>query len=145
MAQNKKKAKAKAKAKPAPKKKIVKKAVKTAKAVAKRPAPSAKPVKAAKINFSLIPLDDRVLVAAEGPSETTAGGIIIPGNAAQRPNRGRVLAAGRGKRNKKGQVRPLDVNVGDMVLYPEFSGTAITLNGEEFLILREEEVLGVTK
>lgn len=93
----------------------------------------------------LAPLDDRILVSTEGPSETTAGGIIIPGTVSERPNRGRVLAKGPGKRLKKGQLRPLDVSVGDVVLYPEFAGTQVTLDGQELLILREEEVLGISE
>ncbi|MGE0526961.1 MAG: co-chaperone GroES [Bdellovibrionales bacterium] len=91
----------------------------------------------------ITPLEDRLIVRMEGVSETTAGGIIIPGTVHERPHRGEVLAIGRGRRNKKGQVRPLDVNVGDHVLFPEFAGTKLALEGEEVLILREEEVLGI--
>lgn len=93
----------------------------------------------------LRPLDDRLLVEPEGASDKTAGGIIIPGTAQQRPYRGKVLAKGPGKRNKKGQIRPLDVGVGDLVLYPEFAGTQVTLDGADFVLLREEEVLGITE
>jgi chaperonin GroES len=60
-----------------------------------------------------------------------------------RPNRGTVLAKGRGRRGKKGVLRPLDVNVGDQVLFPDFAGTKIQIDGEEFLILREEDLLGI--
>lgn len=89
------------------------------------------------------PIDDRVLIAVEAASETTAGGIIIPGNVDSRPNRGLILAKGPGRKSKKGKIRPLDVNVGDRVLFPEFAGTKIEIGGEDFLILREEELLGI--
>lgn len=89
------------------------------------------------------PIDDRVLIAVEEAAETTAGGIIIPGNVDSRPNRGLILAKGPGRKSKKGKIRPLDVNVGDRVLFPEFAGTKIEIGGEDFLILREEELLGI--
>jgi chaperonin GroES len=91
----------------------------------------------------LTPLDDRLVVAPDAASETTPGGLIIPGTVAGRPSRGRVLAKGRGKRNKKGALRPLDVSVGDRVMFTEFSGTKVTLAGTDVLILREEDVLGI--
>ncbi len=78
-----------------------------------------------------------------GVSEKTAGGLFIPGTVSERPQKGEVLASGRGRRNKKGQVRPLDVKVGDTVLFPKFAGTTIEVSGEELLILREDEVLGI--
>lgn len=91
----------------------------------------------------LTPLDDRLLVRIEGASEKTAGGLYIPATVSERPQRGQVIASGRGHRNKKGKIRPLDVKVGDTVLYPKYSGTTLELGGEEFLILREDEVLAV--
>jgi chaperonin GroES len=124
------------------KKSAVKKAVtkkpsaKKAKAVNKKPA--------LKIPADFItPLEDRVLVIVEGPSEKTAGGLYIPETVSERPHRGQILALGRGRRNKKGQLRPLDVQAGDTVLFSEFAGTKVTLEGQEFLILREEDVLGI--
>jgi chaperonin GroES len=137
-----KKTKPAAKAKKAaPKPKAKKSAAKALRAIAK---PAAKKVKArSALNNRLTPLDDRLLVAVEGPSEKTAGGILIPGSVVDRPNRGTVLAKGRGRRNKKGSLRPLDVSEGDTVLFPEFSGTKITIDGQELLILREEDVLGI--
>lgn len=90
------------------------------------------------------PLDDRIIISIEPAAEKTAGGIIIPGSASERPSRGTVLAKGPGRRNKKGVLRPLDVNVGDMVLFPQFAGQKIEIGAEEFLILREEEILGIT-
>lgn len=101
--------------------------------------------KVSSLKSLLTPLDDRLLVELEGPAEKTAGGIIIPGTVADRPNRGKVLAKGPGRRNKKGVLRPLDVTVGDMVLFPQFAGQKIEMDGGEFLILREEEVLGITE
>lgn len=99
---------------------------------------------ALKIPKNLIaPLADRILVAVEGESETTAGGLYIPATASDRPHRGKVLALGPGRRNKKGQIRPLDVQTGDTVLFEEYSGTNVTIEGVECLILREEEVLGI--
>jgi chaperonin GroES len=89
------------------------------------------------------PIEDRVLIAVEEASETTAGGIIIPGNVESRPHRGTVLAKGPGRRGKKSQIRPLDVNVGDHVLFPEHAGSKIQIAGDDFLILREEELLGI--
>lgn len=89
------------------------------------------------------PIEDRVLIAVEEASETTAGGIIIPGNVESRPHRGTVLAKGPGRRGKKGQIRPLDVNVGDHVLFPEHAGSKIQIAGDNFLILREDELLGI--
>lgn len=110
---------------------------------AKTAAKAAAPSKAPALAKILTPLDDRMLVSVAEPATTTAGGILIPGSVAQRPNRGKVLAVGRGRRNKKGHVRPLDVSVGDYVLFPEYAGTPITWQGAELLILREEEVLGI--
>jgi chaperonin GroES len=89
------------------------------------------------------PIEDRVLIAVEEAGETTAGGIIIPGNVESRPHRGTVLAKGPGRRGKKGQIRPLDVNVGDHVLFPEHAGSKIQIGGDDFLILREDELLGI--
>lgn len=92
---------------------------------------------------SMTPLDDRLLVTVEAPAETTAGGIIIPGTMSSRPSRGTVVASGRGRRGKKGNLRPLDVEVGDKVLFGEYAGMKIEIDGQELLILREEEVLGI--
>jgi len=91
----------------------------------------------------MLPLNDRLLVKVEGASERTAGGTIIPGTVAERPHQGQVMAVGKGGRNKKGVLRPLDVRVGETVMFSKFAGSTIELSGEEFLILREEDVLGV--
>lgn len=116
------------------------------KAASKAPAAKAAAPKnpAVKISGALMtPLEDRLLVQVQEMATQTAGGIIIPGSVGMRSNRGIVLAKGRGRRNKKGSLRPLDVNVGDEVLFGDYAGTQITLEGQEVLILREEEVLCV--
>ena len=108
-------------------------------------APPSKKVtlKAATVTSVITPLDDRVVVAPQPAEEVTAGGLIIPGTIDSRPSRGTVLAKGRGRRTKKGAFLPLDVNVGDEVLFGEFAGTKLTVAGNEILILREEDLLGI--
>lgn len=99
---------------------------------------------AVKLNFkSLNPLGDRLVVKVEAQAEKTAGGIFIPTSVEDRPDRGTVMASGTGRRNKKGQIRPLDVEVGDTVLFAHYAGSKIEIAGQEFLILKEEEVLGI--
>lgn len=90
----------------------------------------------------LKPLDDRILVSADAPAGKTTTGLFIPDSASERPTRGKVLAIGNGRRNKKGQIRPLAVEVGEYVMFAEGAGTKVTLGGTELLILREDEVLG---
>jgi chaperonin GroES len=91
------------------------------------------------------PLRDRILVERIEEQEQRIGGIIIPDSAKEKPQQGRVVAAGRGRVNDKGEVFPLDVKVGDTVLIGKYSGTEIKLDGKEYVILREEEVLGVVE
>lgn len=105
----------------------------------------ATPVPQKALSGLLQPLDNRLLVAVEGASEKTAGGLYIPATVNDRPNRGHVVAKGPGKRNKKGELRPLDVNVGDAILFPEYAGTKITLAGRDLLILNEDEVLAIAE
>jgi chaperonin GroES len=88
------------------------------------------------------PLHDRVVVRRLEAEEKTAGGIIIPDTAKEKPQEGEVIAVGKGKVNEEGKVRPLDVKAGDRILFGKYSGTEIKLDGEEFIIMREEEVLG---
>jgi chaperonin GroES len=90
-----------------------------------------------------VPLDDRILVRVKAAAEKTAGGIYIPTSVESRPNQGEVLSVGRGHRDNKGRLRPLDVQIGDSVLFAEFAGAKTSILGEELLILREGEVLGV--
>jgi len=94
---------------------------------------------------SVRPLRDRILVERVEEQEQRVGGIIIPDSAKEKPQQGKVVAAGRGRVNDKGDVFPLDVKVGDTVLIGKYSGTEIKLDGKEYLILREEEVLGVVE
>ena len=91
------------------------------------------------------PLQDRVLVRRIEQEEKTLGGIIIPDTAKEKPMEGEVIAAGPGARGDDGKLNPLDVKVGDRVLFGKWSGTEIKIDGEEFLIMREEEVLGIVK
>jgi chaperonin GroES len=89
------------------------------------------------------PLHDRILVRRVEESETTRGGIIIPDSAKDKPQEGEVISAGKGKINEEGKVRPLDVKEGDRILFGKYAGTEIKLDGEDFVIMREEEVLGI--
>jgi chaperonin GroES len=89
------------------------------------------------------PLHDRILVRRIEEGETTRGGIIIPDSAKEKPQEGEVVSAGKGKVNEEGKVRPLDVKEGDRILFGKYSGTEIKLDGEDFIIMREEEVLGI--
>ena len=89
------------------------------------------------------PLHDRVVVRRVESEEKTAGGIIIPDTAKEKPMEGEVIAAGTGKRLENGTVTPLEVKAGDRVLFGKYSGTEIKLDGEELLILREDEILGI--
>ncbi|RWB29093.1 MAG: co-chaperone GroES [Mesorhizobium sp.] len=89
------------------------------------------------------PLHDRILVRRIEVDEKTAGGIIIPDTAKEKPQEGEVIAAGPGARDDSGQMQPLDVKVGDHILFGKWSGTEIKLNGEDLLIMKESDVLGV--
>ena len=91
----------------------------------------------------LTPLHDRILVKRIEEAETTRGGIIIPDSAKDKPQEGEVIAAGKGKINDEGKVRPLDVKEGDRILFGKYSGTEIKIDAEDFIIMREEEVLGI--
>jgi chaperonin GroES len=93
------------------------------------------------VNF--VPLHDRILVRRIEEPETTRGGLIIPDTAKEKPREGEVLSAGKGKVKDDGKVLPLDVKPGDRILFGNYSGTDIVLDGEEFLIMREDEVLGI--
>jgi len=91
------------------------------------------------------PLRDRILVRRVEEQEQRIGGIIIPDTAKEKPQTAKVVAVGRGRVNDKGDVLPLDVKAGDYVLIGKYAGTEIKLDGEDYLILREEEVLGVAE
>jgi chaperonin GroES len=90
------------------------------------------------------PLHDRIVVKRlDEQDEKTAGGLIIPDTAKEKPQQGEVVAVGNGKRTEDGKVLPMDVKVGDRILFGKYSGSDIKLNGTEYLIMREDEVLGV--
>ena len=91
------------------------------------------------------PLHDRILVRRTEEGETMRGGIIIPDSAKEKPQQGTVVSVGKGKSNDEGKVFPLDVKPGDVILFGKYSGNEIKLDGEDLLIMREEEVLGSLK
>ncbi|MBV8427697.1 MAG: co-chaperone GroES [Hyphomicrobiales bacterium] len=91
------------------------------------------------------PLHDRVVVRRLEGEEKTKGGIIIPDTAKEKPQEGEIIAVGSGARDESGKLVPLDVKAGDRILFGKYSGTEIKIDGEEFLIMREEEVLGILK
>ncbi len=89
------------------------------------------------------PLHDRILVQRLEEEEKTKGGIIIPDTAKEKPIEGKVVAVGNGKIMENGEVKPLDVKEGDRVLYGKYAGTEVKIGGEEYLIMREDDVLGI--
>ncbi len=89
------------------------------------------------------PLQDRVIVKRIAEEEKTKGGIIIPDTAKEKPQEGKVVAVGKGKTNDEGKLVALEVKVGDKILFGKYSGSEFKLNGEEHLIMREEDILGV--
>src|SRR5262249_60822323 len=89
------------------------------------------------------PLHDGIPVRRIEEAETTRGGIILPDTAKEKPQEGEVISAGKGKISEEGKVRPLDVKEGDRILFGKYAGTEIKLDGEDYIIMREEEVLGV--
>ena len=93
--------------------------------------------------MSLRPLHDRVLVRRLEEEEKTAGGIIIPDTAKEKPMEGEILAVGPGARNEQGELTPLDVKAGDRVLFGKWSGTEVTMDGEELIIMKESDVMGI--
>lgn len=93
--------------------------------------------------MNIRPLHDRVLVRRMEEETTSAGGIVLPGSATEKPNQGEIIAAGKGAISGSGDVRPLDVKVGDKVLFGQYSGTAVKVDGEELLMMREEDIMGV--
>ncbi len=89
------------------------------------------------------PLQDRVIVKRLEEEEKTKGGIIIPDTAKEKPQEGKVIAVGKGKMTDEGKVIPLDVKAGDRILFGKYSGTEVKIEGEEHLIMREEDILGI--
>jgi chaperonin GroES len=89
------------------------------------------------------PLHDRVLVKRFNEEEKSKGGIIIPDTAKEKPIQGEIIAVGQGRVNEEGKLRPLDVKKGDRILFGKYAGTEIKIDGDEFLMMREEDILGV--
>ena len=93
--------------------------------------------------MNIRPLHDRVIVKRQEEERTSPGGIVIPDSAAEKPIRGEVTAVGKGKILDSGDVRPLDVKVGDKVLFGKYSGTEVKVEGEDLLVMREEDIMAV--
>ena len=93
--------------------------------------------------MALRPLNDRVIIKRLDNERKTASGIVIPESAAEKPDQGEILAVGPGKRTDDGKVLPVDVKVGDKVLFGKYAGQAVKVDGEELLVIREEEILAV--
>ena len=93
--------------------------------------------------MNIRPLHDRVIVRRMEEERTTAGGIVIPDSATEKPAQGEILAVGNGKVTDSGEVRPLDVKVGDKVLFGKYAGTEVKVDGEDLLVMREEDIVGV--
>jgi chaperonin GroES len=95
--------------------------------------------------FKIRPLADRVVVEPLEAEEKTKGGIILPDTAKEKPQEGKVVAVGKGKVNDKGEVLPMEVKVGDKVLYGKYSGTEVTVDDKQYIILREEDILAIVE
>src|SRR5882762_916262 len=95
------------------------------------------------IAVDFVPLHDRILLRRVDEQQTTRGGLIIPETAKEKPKEGEVLAVGKGKIKEDGRVLPLDVKPGDRILFGKYAGSEIVFEGEEFVIMREDEVLGI--
>ena len=93
--------------------------------------------------MNIRPLHDRVIVRRMEEERLSAGGIVIPDSATEKPVQGEVLAVGNGKKLDNGEVRPLDVKIGDKVLFGKYSGTEVKIGGEDLLVMREEDIMGV--
>lgn len=93
--------------------------------------------------MNLRPLHDRVIVKRQEEETKTAGGIVLPGSAAEKPSQGEVVAVGNGKKLENGEVRALDVKVGDKILFGKYSGSEVKVDGVEYIIMREEEIFAV--
>ena len=89
------------------------------------------------------PLHDRVVVERIEEERKTAGGIVIPDNAAEKPDQGKVIGVGKGKILEDGKIRPLDVKVGDRILFGKYSGSTVKVEGTEYLVMREDDIMGI--
>ena len=95
--------------------------------------------------MNIRPLHDRVIVRRMEEERMSSGGIVIPDSATEKPAQGEVLAVGNGKKMDNGETRPLDVKVGDKVLFGKYSGTEVKVGGEDLLVMREEDIMGVVE
>jgi len=93
--------------------------------------------------MNIRPLHDRVVIKRMEEERTSAGGIVIPDSATEKPVRGEVISVGKGKIAENGDVRPLDVKAGDSVLFGKYSGTEIKIDGEDLLVMREDDIMGI--
>jgi chaperonin GroES len=93
--------------------------------------------------MKLRPLQDRIIVKRVEEETKTAGGLFIPETAKEKPQRGEVIAVGNGKKTEDGKILPVDVKVGDKVLFGKYAGTEIKIDGEDYLIMREDDILGI--
>ena len=91
------------------------------------------------------PLHDRVLIKVLDREEKTAGGIIIPDTAKEKPQEGEVVAVGPGAKNEEGKIAPMDVKIGDIVLFGKWSGTEVKIDGKEYSIMKESDIMGISK
>lgn len=97
----------------------------------------------AKADIAVRPLHDRILVRRMAEEEKTAGGLFIPDTAKEKPQRGEVVATGKGRVTEDGKILPLEVRAGDKVLFSKYAGTELKLDGQDYLMMKEEDVLGV--
>jgi chaperonin GroES len=95
--------------------------------------------------MNIRPLHDRLIVKREAEERKSPGGIVIPDTATEKPTFGKVIAVGKGKSLEKGEIRPLDVKVGDKILFGKYSGTEVKMGGEELVVMREEDVMAVVE
>lgn len=93
--------------------------------------------------MNIRPLHDRVIVRRIEETRTSPGGIVIPDSATEKPSQGEIIAAGKGRILENGTVRPLDVKKGDRILFGKYSGSEVKISGEEYLVMREEDIMGV--
>lgn len=95
--------------------------------------------------MTLRPLNDRVIIKRVAEEEVSAGGIVLPDSAKEKPSRGEVVAVGNGATNSKGETQPMSVKVGDQVFFGKYSGTEVEVDGEELLVMREDDIIAVVE
>ena len=97
------------------------------------------------MSINVKPLADRVIIEPSAAEEKTAGGIIIPDTAKEKPQEGEVVAVGPGAKNEDGKITPMDVKIGDIVLFGKWSGTEVKIDGKEYSIMKESDIMGISK